>query len=406
MAGVDVGRVVAVHPRGLRADATIELDSRYAPLASDARAILRQKTLLGETFVALTPGTAGAPKLPEGGRLADAQVVGTQQLDTVLGSFDAPTRNNLRRMLQGLSSALDGRGSDLSAALGNLDPALGSFADVTAILDRQRRAFGRVVRDTGSVLRTLGDRGADLGRLVGAGDRVLSSTAARNRELTAVVRALPPFLDRLRSTLRVLDATGRHAAPTLAALRPATPLVRPALSELIALSPAIRGLMRDVGPVITLSERALPAATRLIGATGPFIDRLETAADEVTPAVELTRLYGRAVTSALANLGAAYQARTPLADGTLIHYLRSLVVFSNESAVGTSAQRPGTNRHNAYPAPGILLDLPRGLSASNCAGAAPSSSAPPCRLQPPWTFKRGGAKRYFQHIEAAKASRR
>src|SRR5947209_16783303 len=56
IAGVNVGRVVAVAPRGPRADATIEIDPRYAPIASDARAILRQKTLLGETFVALTPG--------------------------------------------------------------------------------------------------------------------------------------------------------------------------------------------------------------------------------------------------------------------------------------------------------------------------------------------------------------
>ena len=248
MAGVNVGRVVAVRPRGLRADATIELDARYAPLASDARAILRQKTLLGETFVALTPGSAGAPKLPEGGRLADSRIASTQQLDTVLGSFDAPTQRNLRRMLQGFSTALAGRGSDLNSALGNLDPAAGAFADVAAILDRQRGSFKRVVRDTGVVLQTLGDRRTGLARLVDSGDRVLSATAARNRELTALVRALPPFLGQLRPTLRVLDTTGRHAAPTLAALRPAAPLLRPALSELIALSPAIRGLMRDIGP--------------------------------------------------------------------------------------------------------------------------------------------------------------
>ena len=36
--------------------ATIEMQSRYAPVARDARAILRQKSLLGETFVELTPG--------------------------------------------------------------------------------------------------------------------------------------------------------------------------------------------------------------------------------------------------------------------------------------------------------------------------------------------------------------
>src|SRR5215212_8843170 len=43
-----------------RTNATIELDDSYAPIPKDARAVLRQKTLLGETYVELTPGTKSA----------------------------------------------------------------------------------------------------------------------------------------------------------------------------------------------------------------------------------------------------------------------------------------------------------------------------------------------------------
>jgi virulence factor Mce-like protein len=402
MAGVNVGKVVAVHASGLRADATIELDSHFAPLASDARAILRQKTLLGETFVALTPGSARAPRIPEGGRLADRQVADTQQLDTVLGSFDAPTQRNLRRMLQGLSAALSGRGSDLNAAFGNLAPATGALDDVVTILDRQRGSVRRAIRDSGVVLRTIGDRRSDLATLVGAGDRVLSATAARDRGLTDTVRALPPFLGELRTTLRVVDRTAQHAAPTLAALRPVAGLVRPALSQLIALAPGIRGLMHDTAPIIDLSVRALPAVTRLVDGFRPFIDELDATARQVTPAVDLTRLYGPTVSTVFANLGAAYQAKTSLADGTLIHYLRTVFVFSNETPVG-AAQRPGSNRHNAYPAPGALGGVGRGgISASDCRNAGnptpPPGTGPPCRLQPPLAF--GPTPRYYPRIEA------
>ena len=59
VAGVSVGKVRAkdIDPRHRnRTVATIELDRRYAPMREDARAILRQKTLLGETYVELTPG--------------------------------------------------------------------------------------------------------------------------------------------------------------------------------------------------------------------------------------------------------------------------------------------------------------------------------------------------------------
>src|SRR6266487_1075265 len=56
IAGVNVGKVVQVKQAGERTDATIALTRKYAPIPSDAHAILRQKTLLGETFVAVTPG--------------------------------------------------------------------------------------------------------------------------------------------------------------------------------------------------------------------------------------------------------------------------------------------------------------------------------------------------------------
>ena len=67
ISGVPVGKVKAVElsDRGL-AEATIELDSAYAPIPTDTRAMLRTKTLLGETFVELTPGDEQGPTLEEG----------------------------------------------------------------------------------------------------------------------------------------------------------------------------------------------------------------------------------------------------------------------------------------------------------------------------------------------------
>src|SRR5919107_737143 len=69
VSGVSVGKVVAKErdPQGNRTVATIELQSKYAPMHADARAILRQKTLLGETYVELTSGSPSAPLVPEGG---------------------------------------------------------------------------------------------------------------------------------------------------------------------------------------------------------------------------------------------------------------------------------------------------------------------------------------------------
>ena len=67
----------------------LELDSRYAPIPRDTRAILRQKTLLGETYVELAPGSPdGAAPWRDGGALAQGQVSETVELDEILRTFD------------------------------------------------------------------------------------------------------------------------------------------------------------------------------------------------------------------------------------------------------------------------------------------------------------------------------
>src|SRR5438034_1596018 len=93
ISGVRVGKVkkIGLGDNG-RTEATIELERKYAPPPSDSKAILRQKTLLGETYVEMTPGTKGAPPLPAGATLAVKNVAPTVELDEILRSFDAKSR--------------------------------------------------------------------------------------------------------------------------------------------------------------------------------------------------------------------------------------------------------------------------------------------------------------------------
>src|SRR3982751_1538035 len=55
ISGVPVGTVKDIEDSKEtgRSQVTIEMDRKYAPISVDARAILRQKTLLGETYVEL-----------------------------------------------------------------------------------------------------------------------------------------------------------------------------------------------------------------------------------------------------------------------------------------------------------------------------------------------------------------
>src|SRR3954467_627602 len=83
ISGVNVGKVqnIALAPNGKQALATVSIDDQYAPLPESTRALLRTKTLLGETYIELTPGSRDGPKMADGGTLPEANLTQSVQLD-------------------------------------------------------------------------------------------------------------------------------------------------------------------------------------------------------------------------------------------------------------------------------------------------------------------------------------
>src|SRR5437016_14444686 len=59
IAGAKAGSVQDITLDGNQTLVTVALDDAYAPVHSDARATVRPKSLLGEKYVALDPGSAG-----------------------------------------------------------------------------------------------------------------------------------------------------------------------------------------------------------------------------------------------------------------------------------------------------------------------------------------------------------
>ena len=70
---------------------------RYAPMPKNTKAILRQKTLLGETYVELTPGDRSSGSIARGRHAAGVErVADTVELDEIFRAFDKPTRRRSR----------------------------------------------------------------------------------------------------------------------------------------------------------------------------------------------------------------------------------------------------------------------------------------------------------------------
>jgi phospholipid/cholesterol/gamma-HCH transport system substrate-binding protein len=408
-AGVKIGRVVKkqLAPRGNRTLATIELDSRYAPMKADARAILRQKTLLGETYVEVTTGTRGAPDLEEGGRLPDARVSRAVEFDELFSTFDKPTRTAFRQWMASAAEAGAGRGRDLSDALGNLPVFAESAQGVVEVLDDRRAALRDLVRNTGRTFEQItADEGA-LTQLTKRDAELFGELSQRREALAASIRILPTFLQESKLTLARLRAFSVDTEPLIGDLEPVLDDLQPTLASLRRLAPDLENLFDNTDPLISAGDKGLPALSRILrgadpalAATGPFLQQLN-------PLLRFLELNQTKLTSFL-NIGPAAIGgirSVPAGSKSNGHVLPQMIMLGGESL--PSLARGTANRGNAYlkprsrPDPGALV-----LPSFDCnrSGEKPPTNTPGCKVQGPVPFE--GKSQRYPNVEPARSGGR
>jgi ABC-type transporter Mla subunit MlaD len=382
ISGVSVGKVKGIElgDDGL-ADATIEIDPKYAPIPSDTKAILRQKTLLGETYVELTPGDDAAPPLPEGGTLPTGQVSDAVQLDEIFRAFDEPTRAAFQSWMADAAVAFRGRGVDLNAAIGNLDPFAERADDLLRILDSQRLAVKKLLADGGATFDAISKQPDQLRSLIENTQSVFSTTAARDTEIRQIFQILPTFLDESKLTLERLDRFSADTNPLVTQLRPVARQLSGTFVALKRLSPELKRFFTGLRPVIQRAEPGFSSLrTVLDDQLPPFLGRLDPYFDQLIPVVDTIDRYKKEVTAFLGNTSNALNAAaTDNGQQTPIRYIRGASPLG--PAVLASPPQPyKTTRTNAYMKPGGYTELAQGLASFVTAHCASGRSA---------TFQRG-----------------
>jgi virulence factor Mce-like protein len=385
ISGVKVGRVKNKQPNettGLT-DTIIEIDARYAPIPKDTRAILRQKTLLGETYVELTPGTAAGAQgmLRDGGRLPAGQVAETVELDEVLRTFDPETRRRFSVWLDQQGQAVQGQAKEINTALALLTPFAEETDDVLKVLRVQGDATRRLVRDTGVVFEALTERKGQFRELISNSNRVWEAVASRDAELADTFRVFPTFLRESRITTERTTRFALETDPLVDQLRPAARELSPILIDPDRLAPDLRGFFRDLDPLVRVSRRGLPATEQALDNTRPLLARLDPFLRQLTPVVDYLGLYRREIAAFLANDSAATQiVGTGFSSNDPIHLLRVMNPLNPETMTGY-ANRLSTSRSNPYTEPGAYDRLAEGrplpVFGSYLCTANPTPAPPP-----------------------------
>ena len=275
MAGVNIGKVKQkeLGPGGRSTVVEMELDHRFAPIGRDAHAILRQKSLLGETYVEITPGTPGAPRLADGGTLPSGQVDNSVELDQVFRVFDPKTRRAFQEWLHEAGIVTSGTyARDFNDSLGNAAPFFTGGANLLRPLAEQEVALRRVFRDTGRTFHAVSREDGQLQGLITNGNATFSALASRDDALAETFQIFPTFLRETRATVRRLEAFAKNTDPLVRDLAQPARDLAPTLRDLGALSPDLEHLFNHIHPLVQASKTGVPAATRFLKGAEPVLE--------------------------------------------------------------------------------------------------------------------------------------
>jgi phospholipid/cholesterol/gamma-HCH transport system substrate-binding protein len=367
-------------------EAVLEIEPQYAPISEDAKAILRQKTLLGETYIELTSGTEpvegefegegvslGAQAaasdsdseppeaIPEGGSLGVGQTEEANQIDEFFNAIDDETRLSFQRWQQSAAVAIRDRGLSLNDALGNLAPFVTDTSDLLAILERQEEALRGVVADTGTTFDALSSRGEELTRAIEGGRNTFQGFADEQDALAELIAVLPTFQRESTATLIRLDQFQKAATPTVEALMPVAQKLSPTLRDVRRLAPNLRKLFVDLKVLNRVSLDGLPALRDFLDGVAPVIDELDHFLANLNPLLRYLSYHKGTVADFLAGPGTAMSGVVDerAGDPARRHFLRQLSVLGTES-LSVTPNRLNTNRGNGYLADGAL----NGVSAA------------------------------------------
>jgi virulence factor Mce-like protein len=379
ISGVPIGRVISLKSNSEGTTHVVaEVDSQYAPLHRGDHLMIRQKTILGETYLEVIPDRSSSPALPNEASISKAQVEPFVTLDGLLETFSPKVRTAFRTWMVSMAEGFEGRGEQINAGFAELQPFVEDARRLLTTLEPQSEAVSALVRETGKVFDSLTEREHQLEQFIAQGERTFGAAAGASQQFAQAFRELPGFERGETTTLRSLDKLSNTANPLLVQLRPAERALTPLVHTINDFATPFKGLMTAFGPLTKAAKRGLPSLSTSLKLTTPLLKGLPAVLHNFDPFLTYTDEYLPELQSFFGNFASATQAHVNDSNApnvnTKLRYLRTMQsIFPESLAVQT--HRTGNNRANAYPHPGIFSSLASGLpvfSASNCSEAAPT----------------------------------
>ena len=197
--GVPVGRVGQLHLTDSGIAVDLDIDPDAPPIPANSRAVVADRSAVGEQYVDLEPQQRGGPVLDEGSVIPVERTTLPPAPDTVLSNLDklvaSVPNDSLRTVVDESHAAFAGTGPDLQRLL---DSANSLTTTATHHLPQTRG----LLTNGGTVLRTQAQDAGRIAEFSSGLNRITGQLQRSDRDLRGVVEAAPRVGQQVDDVLR------------------------------------------------------------------------------------------------------------------------------------------------------------------------------------------------------------
>ncbi len=235
----------------------------FEPLRQGTLATVREVSLSGiaNRYVDLRLGPATGKPIPNKGTIPTQDTSSEVDLDQVLDTLDAPTRQALQEVIRGSASQYEKEGAKMQAAWKYLNPAIASSSVLFHEINRDTNKFTQFIVKSSNLVSDIATRRSDLAGLVRNLSTTTEALAGQHTALGQSIQQLPGFM--------------ALADTTFVNLRNALNVVQPLVDVSKPVAPKLQQLLVQLKPLAEDSVPTINDLAHVISRPGPDNDLIE-----------------------------------------------------------------------------------------------------------------------------------
>jgi len=311
------------------AEVHVEVDQQ---LHEGTTAVIRATSLSGVAnhYVSISPGPNSEPALEDGAELGLASTTTPIDIDQFFNTFPPRVRKGLSDFIRGNAAIYAGQGENANDAYKYFGTALNRAGAFVGELNADQRLLARFIVSSSRLTTAVAGRGEQLSSAIGNASTAFNAIARETTAFDATLRRLPPVMRQANTTFVNLRAALDDLEPLVDTAKPATKNLAPFLAELRPVFQKLVPFTRNLKLIVHQPGKGNDAAD-LLG-TLPKVQNLtskafphsEQAISDFQPNLNFIRAYTPDLFNAFSKLGqvAGYY------DGNG-HYVRAVTAGLN-----------------------------------------------------------------------------